>query len=149
MLSDDDDTFDVAKKRMTDRVSAEVRSELMSRIRGKDTKPEYVVRRHLHSLGFRYRLHDGRLPGRPDLVLPKHRAVVFVNGCFWHRHPDCPYAYVPKSRREFWSTKFAETIRRDGLVQDELRDLGWRVFVVWECQLSAAALADLAGALRI
>lgn len=104
----------------------------MGRIRGKNTKPELLVRHALHRRGFRYRLHDRGLPGRPDLVLPKHRAAVFVHGCFWHGH-DCPLFRLPGTRREFWEVKIAGNRTRDALVQSQLGETGWRVLTVWEC----------------
>jgi len=116
------------------------RSERMSRIRSRDTKPELALRRALHHLGLRFRLGGAGLPGRPDLVLPKHGAVVFVHGCFWHRHDGCKIASVPKSNVEFWVTKFARNVERDARVTNELEALGWRVIVAWECQLSRALI---------
>jgi len=111
------------------------RSRLMGRIRGKDTKPELIVRRLAHSLGYRFRLHRVGLPGRPDLVFPRYRTVVFVHGCFWHRHPGCPCAAVPKTRPEFWAAKFVSNVARDARNQAELRKLGWSVVVLWECEV--------------
>ena len=96
-----------------DTISPEKRSEVMSHIRSKDTKPEMVVRRHLHALGFRYRLHSSKLPGHPDIVLPKWHTVIFVNGCFWHRHEGCKTATMPKSNIEFWTAKFERNVARD------------------------------------
>ena len=119
---------------MSDIVDAATRSRMMSGIRGKHTKPELVVRRFLHRAGFRFRLHDGRLPGRPDLVLPRHRAVVNVHGCFWHRHPGCRFAYMPATNREFWREKLEGNAARDRLNEKVLRARGWRVFTVWECE---------------
>ena len=107
----------------------------MSRIRGKDTKPEVAVRSLLHCMGYRFRLHKRDLPGNPDIVLPKHRTVVLVHGCFWHRHARCKYAYTPKSRVEFWQKKFAENIKRDTRTRKALRREGWKVIVVWQCEL--------------
>lgn len=106
----------------------------MSRIRGRDTKPELVVRSVLHRLGFRFRVHSDALPGRPDIVLSRHCAAVFVHGCFWHRHPGCRYAYTPKSNVSFWKDKFERNIVRDSRNCRELQRLGWRVLIVWECQ---------------
>jgi DNA mismatch endonuclease (patch repair protein) len=106
----------------------------MSRIRAKDTKPELAVRSLLHRLGFRFRIHVKRLPGCPDIVLPKLRTVVFVNGCFWHRHKNCKFAYSPKSRKAFWEEKFSANVMRDRQRQRDLRRLGWTVHVIWECQ---------------
>lgn len=117
---------------MVDVVSPEVRSRMMSGIRGKDTKPEMIVRRGLHAMGFRYKLHDKRLPGRPDLVLPKHRAVIFVHGCFWHKH-DCKYFKWPKTRKEFWRSKIEKNVARDTIAMETLKRSGWRIAVVWEC----------------
>ena len=108
----------------------------MSRIRSKNTKPEIVVRSLLHKLGYRFRLHSSKLPGKPDIVLPKYHTVIFVHGCFWHRHPGCKYAYSPKSRVEFWQKKFGENVVRHEHVAEELEELGWRVLVVWECEIA-------------
>lgn len=127
---------------MTDIVGRERRSRMMSRIRGRDTGPEILVRRVAHGLGFRFRLHRRDLPGRPDLVLPRYRAVVFVHGCFWHRHEGCRYAYEPKSRVGFWTTKFRENIARDGRNEAALRALGWRVLIIWECETRHRAVVE-------
>ncbi len=108
---------------------------MMAGIRGKDTKPEMVVRRFLHRLGFRYRLHRRDLPGRPDIVLSKYRTVVEVKGCFWHRHQGCPFAYVPKSNRKFWQEKLNGNRERDRRNLRKLNELGWRVIEIWECEL--------------
>jgi len=118
-----------------DRLTKEQRSWNMSRIRGKDTSPERAVRSMLHRLGYRFRLHSRSLPGRPDLVLPKYGTVVLVHGCFWHRHARCPLAFTPKTREQFWSEKFDANIARDRRVVRALRSLGWRVLVVWECEV--------------
>ncbi len=117
-----------------DRLTREQRSWNMSRIKGRDTKPEILVRSILHRLGYRFRLHHKGLPGRPDVVLARHRAVVFVHGCFWHRHRRCKYAYTPKSNFAFWKLKFESNVDRDGRVMHGLRKLGWKAVVVWECQ---------------
>ncbi len=106
----------------------------MSRVRGKDTKPEIKVRRLLHRLGYRFRLHRKDLPGSPDIVLPRLRTVVFVHGCFWHRHPGCKMASTPKTRTDFWQAKFARNVERDALYEARLREMSWTVIVVWECQ---------------
>lgn len=106
----------------------------MARVRSKDTAPELIVRKIVHALGYRFRLHRKDLPGRPDLVLPRHHAVIFVHGCFWHRHHDCRRASLPKSRTEFWRSKLARNSERDAIAQRQLRAAGWRVLVVWECQ---------------
>jgi DNA mismatch endonuclease (patch repair protein) len=111
------------------------RSQRMSRVRSKDTKPEWVVRRLVHRLGFRYRLHSGRLPGRPDLVFPSRRKAVFVHGCFWHRHPRCRNTRMPKSRLSFWRPKLLENRLRDLRNQRALKKLGWGFLIVWECEL--------------
>jgi DNA mismatch endonuclease, patch repair protein len=116
-----------------DIISPERRSALMARIRGRDTGPEMIVRRLLHGLGYRFRVHLANLPGRPDVVLPSKGAVIFVHGCFWHRH-NCGLGYMPKTRREFWRNKFDDNVRRDRRVRRELRAAGWRVLVIWECQ---------------
>lgn len=117
-----------------DRLSKELRSWNMSRIRCRDTRPERVVRSLLHGMGFRFRLCRADLPGKPDITLPKWRAVVLVHGCFWHRHRGCRFAYTPKSRIRFWNRKFQQNVVRDRLALRRLRLLGWRVLVVWECQ---------------
>ena len=119
---------------MVDRISPAQRSANMARILNKDSVPEMLVRRFVHSLGYRYRLHSPKLPGHPDLVLSGLRKVVFVHGCFWHRHPGCALAAVPKTRVEFWKKKFDRNIERDRRVLKELRKSGWAVLVVWECE---------------
>ena len=121
---------------MVDVVDAKTRSRMMSNIRGKDTKPELALRLALHARGFRYRLHQKGLPGRPDLVFPKFRAAVFVHGCFWHRHPGCSKATTPATREDFWQNKFAANTNRDCRNIDHLQEAGWRVMVVWECELA-------------
>ena len=114
-----------------DQISPEHRSWNMSRIKGKDTKPELLVRSWLHRNGFRFRLHVKALPGTPDIVLPKYKTVIEVRGCFWHRHPGCKFAYTPKSRIDFWNSKFKENIKRDKENDEILTFLGWRVIVIW------------------
>lgn len=109
----------------------------MAGIRGRDTKPELAVRRYLHRRGFRYRLHDRRLPGRPDLVLRKHRVALFVHGCFWHQHPGCRLAAKPGTNAEFWQAKLASNLARDARDQLRLAELGWRSITVWECEVNA------------
>lgn len=118
-----------------DTLSAERRSEIMGRVTAKNTRPEVAVRRLLHRLGYRFRLHRRDLPGKPDVVLPKWRTAVLIHGCFWHRHEGCPNTRTPKSRLDFWTAKFDENVRRDKLARDKLESLGWRVLVVWECEL--------------
>ena len=108
----------------------------MSRIRGKDTTPEILLRKLLHRAGYRFRLHSPNLPGKPDIVLKKYKTVIFVHGCFWHRHEDCPGATLPKTRTGFWLDKFRGTVERDRRKQKELEEAGWRVVTVWECQLN-------------
>lgn len=120
---------------MTDIVDKQTRSRMMAGIKGKDTKPELVLRRALHARGFRYRLHSKTVPGRPDLVLSKHQAIVFVHGCFWHRHEGCRYTTTPSTRPEFWQAKFDANVARDRTVYDLQLDAGWRVATVWECAL--------------
>jgi len=120
---------------VTDSLSKARRSRTMSHVRGADTKPEWILRCGLHRLGFRFRLRNKKLPGRPDLVFPKYRAVVFVHGCYWHRHPGCEDATTPKSNVPFWTKKFAENVQRDRTAERELTGRGWRVMVVWECEL--------------
>lgn len=119
---------------MTDIVDSKRRSELMANIRGRDTAPELAVRRIAHRMGLRFRLHRNDLPGRPDLVFPKHRLAVFVHGCFWHRHEGCRHASTPKSRIAFWTEKFAANIVRDARQEAALKALGWRVLVIWQCE---------------
>lgn len=120
---------------MADRLTPAARSRLMGTVRGADTKPEWILRCGLHRRGLRYVLGGRRLPGRPDLVFPRYRAVVFVHGCFWHRHAGCRDATTPKSNADFWRAKFEENVERDARKQGELERLGWRVRVVWECEL--------------
>lgn len=120
---------------MGDIVDRETRSRMMSGIRAKNTKPELLVRKYLHAKGLRFRLHVKELPGKPDLVFPKYKTVVFVHGCFWHRHAGCKYATTPSSREHFWTNKLSENVARDAYQIAALGELGWRVFVVWECEL--------------
>lgn len=115
--------------------TAEKRSWIMSRVRAKDTSPELAVRSMVHRIGFRFRLHRSDLPGRPDLVFPKHRKVIFVHGCFWHGHKGCPRSKLPKTNREFWREKISRNIERDQQACSELSRMGWDVLVVWECQV--------------
>lgn len=120
---------------MVDHLSPEARSANMARVRGKNTSPELTVRKIAHRAGFRFRLYRRDLPGTPDLVLPRHRLVVFVHGCFWHRHQGCHRATMPKSKTEFWSNKFDTTIARDRRQIDELERLDWRILTIWECEV--------------
>ncbi|WP_130587179.1 very short patch repair endonuclease [Qipengyuania flava] len=137
---------------MADIVSKEARSRMMAGIRSGNTKPELLVRKYLHAVGFRYSLRKRRdLPCQPDIVLPKYRAAVFVHGCFWHRHQNCRYATTPKSNAEFWSEKFRANVERDNRCEADLTRMGWRVNTVWECELkedAQARLADLTEWLR-
>ena len=126
---------------MTDRLSAEQRSAQMSRIRATNTKPELFVRRLLHRMGYRYRLHVANLPGRPDLVFPSRRKVIFVHGCFWHQHSRCTDASLPKSRKQFWHKKLHRNVQRDKEQRSKLIEMKWDVFVVWECELKSLTLA--------
>lgn len=124
---------------MVDIISSERRSALMGRIKGTNTGPELVVRRLLHKLGYRYRLHQRKLPGRPDIAFVSRRRVIFIHGCFWHRH-DCKYAYMPKSRTAFWRKKFARNIERDRENHKKLLASGWKILVLWECELDEPTL---------
>ncbi|WP_287597528.1 very short patch repair endonuclease [Thermomonas sp.] len=133
---------------MVDVVDQAARSRMMSGIRGKDTKPELAVRSALHRAGLRFRLH-AKLPGKPDLVLPKYRTVVFVHGCFWHRHEVCRYATTPASNAEFWRDKFAANVSRDAKVVEQLESQGWRVLVIWSCQLDDSSLQGLVTEIRM
>lgn len=120
---------------MPERITPEQRSRNMSRIRGRDTGPEWIVRRLLHRLGYRFRLHRKDLPGKPDIVLPKYRVVVFVHGCFWHSHPGCPRSTRPVQNREFWDAKLDRNSDRDQENRENLEALGWKVIVIWQCEL--------------
>jgi len=126
-----------------DNVDASVRSRMMSGIRGRDTKPEMVVRRYLHSKGFRFRVHRRDLPGKPDLALPKWKSAIMVHGCFWHGHERCRYFRMPASHTDFWSAKIAANVVRDFAAAEALRSLGWRVLVIWECAIRAHPEAAL------
>ena len=127
---------------MADVHEPETRSYNMSRISGKDTKPEMIVRKFLHANGFRYRLHVKDLPGKPDLVLPKYNSVIFIQGCFWHVHEGCKYFKLPKTNTEFWKEKLYGNKSRDQKQIQELEDLGWNVIVVWECELKPDKLEE-------
>ena len=121
---------------------SKTRSYNMSRIKGKNTKPEETVRKYLFSQGFRYRKNDKRLPGKPDIVLPKYKTVIFVNGCFWHKHEGCKYFVWPKSNSEFWKEKIESNIVRDKKQYEELKNAGWHVIIVWECELKKKQRMD-------
>jgi DNA mismatch endonuclease (patch repair protein) len=118
-----------------DTVSKERRSEIMAAVKARDTAPEIQLRRMIHAMGYRYRLHGKDLPGRPDLIFPARRKIIFVHGCFWHHHANCSGGRMPKTRADFWSTKLQRNVSRDEEVESSLRKLGWDVLVVWECEL--------------
>ena len=120
---------------MSDKLTPEKRSWNMSRIKGKDTKIEVEVRKYLFSKGYRFRKNDKRYPGKSDIVLPKYHVAIFVHGCFWHRHEGCKDATTPKTRTEFWLEKFDKDVKKDQIKQEKLRELGWKVIVIWECEL--------------
>src|ERR1700733_15145084 len=121
------------------KIDAETRSRMMATIRSTNTKPEITIRKILHALGFRFRIHRRDLPGNPDVVLPKHHLAILVHGCFWHQHPGCEYAVLPKTNALFWSNKLAANIKRDKAVLSKLRYEGWRTLIVWECSLKRKA----------
>ena len=127
---------------MADRLSTQQRHHCMSRIRGKNTKPEILVRKGLHARGFRFRLHNKKLPGSPDIVLPKYGVAIMVNGCFWHGHKGCRYATKPKSNVEFWETMIARNRHRDEVTTAHLEALGWTVITIWECELRTNSQLD-------
>jgi DNA mismatch endonuclease (patch repair protein) len=123
---------------MADVHSKEIRSKNMAAIRGKNTKPEMLVRKFLHANGYRYKLHDKTLPGKPDIVLTKYKTVIFVHGCFWHGHKNCKYFVVPKTRTDWWLNKINGNISNDGKAAKALKKDGWRIITIWECQLKSA-----------
>ena len=127
---------------MADIKTKEQRSKNMAAIKGKGTKPEEIVRKYLFSKGFRYRKNVKHLPGTPDIVLPKYRTVIFVNGCFWHHHEGCKYAVIPATRQEFWNNKLARNVERDKKVTEALEKGGWHVLTVWECELKTVQIRD-------
>lgn len=127
---------------MTDNVSPTTRSRMMSGIKGRDTAPEWTVRRYLHAAGLRFRVHVRELPGTPDLVFSSKRVIIFVHGCFWHRHAGCRFATTPSTRPEFWETKFHANVARDRRHEADLRRLGWAVITVWECELGSTKFLD-------
>ena len=132
---------------MADVHNPKTRSYNMSRIKGKDTKPEMLVRKFLHANGFRYSLHKKGLPGRPDIVLTKYKTVIFVNGCFWHGHDNCRYFVLPKTRTDWWKEKISGTKDRDARQIQELEHLGWKVVVIWECELKKGKREERLGEL--
>jgi DNA mismatch endonuclease (patch repair protein) len=133
---------------VTDIVDRETRSKIMGAVRTENTGPELSVRRFLHRRGFRYRLHDKRLPGTPDIVLPSYKTAIFVHGCFWHRHAGCKKATTPKSNSAYWEKKFRENIERDDRKKKELEEAGWRVIIVWQCQTDPVGLEILEKTIR-
>lgn len=128
---------------MADRLNTQQRHHCMSRIRGKNTKPEILVRNGLHARGFRFRLHNKKLPGSPDIVLPKYGVAIMVNGCFWHGHKGCRYATKPKTNVEFWEAKIARNRHRDEVTTAHLEALGWTVITVWECELRGVSNVEV------
>lgn len=118
---------------MADFMSPTQRSQAMSKVRGRNTKPEKLIRSHLHKKGFRFRINNSNIPGKPDIVLKKHNAVIFVHGCFWHHHEGCKKSKIPETRKEFWNNKIGNTVKRDKKNIQKLKELGWRIAVVWEC----------------
>ena len=135
------DNGNSSKKRL-DPLSHAQRSERMSRVRSKNTKPELQVRRRIWSLGYRYRLHSNKLPGKPDLVFARRRKVIFIHGCFWHQHKNCRQYRMPNTRLDFWIPKLQGNVKRDRLNQRSIRRLGWEYFIIWECQLKDKELTD-------
>lgn len=133
---------------MTDIVDRATRSRMMSGIRSRDTAPELVVRSGLHRAGLRFRLNVSGLSGRPDIVLPRWKSVVIVHGCFWHRHAGCRFSYMPKSRTEFWRAKFRENVARDRRTVKALISEGWKVHVLWTCEITSARIGRLVNAIR-
>jgi DNA mismatch endonuclease (patch repair protein) len=131
-----------------DTVAPEVRSRIMSRIRGKDTGPERAVRSFLHGAGLRFRIHKKGMPGTPDIVLPRYKTVIFVHGCFWHQHPGCQHYGVPTSNSSYWTVKFERIAERDARKVRELEALGWTVKVIWECEIGEPSLRSLVESLR-
>jgi len=120
---------------MPDRFTSQERSRIMSRVKGRDTKPEKLIRSLLHAMGYRFRLHRKGLPGKPDILLPKHRKAIFVHGCFWHGHADCRRAARPESNADFWNKKIDGNMARDKMVQAELGKSGWSLLVIWQCEM--------------
>lgn len=133
-MTDNGKSYDLEENR-TDFLTVSERSERMSLVRGKDTKPEMDVRRLTHGMGYRYRLHDSKLPGKPDLVFKSRKKVIFVNGCFWHLH-DCGTYRLPKSRLSFWKPKLERNVERDREAREELEAMGWSHLTIWECELA-------------
>ncbi|MCT3777763.1 DNA mismatch endonuclease Vsr [Elizabethkingia anophelis] len=128
---------------MTDIFTSEKRSEIMSKISSVETKPEILVRKYLFAQGFRFRKNDKRLPGKPDVVLPKYKTVIFVHGCFWHGHLECKKSKLPETRREFWEKKISKNIIRDSDNYGELKNLGWNIVIIWECEINNKANREI------
>lgn len=128
---------------MADHLTKNMRSWNMSRIRSRHTKPEMIVRSLLHRSGYRFKINDDKLPGCPDIVLPKYKTAVFVHGCFWHRHENCPKATTPSTNRDYWENKFRNNVSRDNEVKKELGKLKWRIIIIWECQVTNDPLSIL------
>ena len=133
---------------MTDSISSKHRSWNMSQIKGSNTKSEIAVRSYLHRNGLRFRIHDKKLPGKPDLALKKYRTAVFIDGCFWHRHKGCKYSYTPKSRVKFWRTKFENNIKRDKIVNAHYTNSNWNQIRLWECEITSEDLVNLVKQIR-
>jgi DNA mismatch endonuclease (patch repair protein) len=140
LLSKKNSPFSDSFASMADVHDSATRSYNMSQIKGKDTKPEMLVRRYLHAQGFRYKLHDKTLPGKPDIVLPKYKTIIFVHGCFWHGHKNCKYATIPKTRTEWWTQKIDRNKELDKINTAKLRKLGWKVIILHECKLKPTAV---------
>lgn len=126
-----------------DKISKEVRSRNMAAIKSKDTKPEMTVRKLLFSMGYRFRLHRKDLPGKPDIVLPKYKTVIFVNGCFWHQHKNCKRSNIPKTNKDYWVPKIQKNVERDNNNKKLLRKLGWKVIVIWECEVNKEKIISM------
>ena len=133
---------------MTDIITREHRSWNMSQIRGSDTKPEIAVRSYLHRNSLRFRIHDKKLPGKPDIALKKYNTAIFIDGCFWHRHKGCKYSYTPKSRVKFWRTKFENNIKRDKIVNAHYTNSNWNHIRLWECEITSEDLVNLVKQIR-
>tara|TARA_Y100001970_G_C13493862_1_gene490304 strand:- start:59 stop:469 length:411 start_codon:yes stop_codon:yes gene_type:complete len=131
-----------------DRISVKKRSWNMGQIKSTNTKPEKIVRSFIHNAGLRFRLHDKNLPGRPDIILKKYNTVIFVDGCFWHRHKGCKYSYTPKSRKKFWEHKFEKNIERDKVVNKSYNSIHWRLIRIWECEIDEERLHNLVNQIK-
>jgi DNA mismatch endonuclease (patch repair protein) len=127
---------------MPDKFTPQERSRIMARVKSRDTAPEKMVRKILHRMGYRFRLRSAKLPGKPDVILPKHKKIVFVHGCFWHGHEGCRRSLRPASNSEYWNRKIDRNIARDARVQQELKEMGWKVLVIWQCQMRDASTVE-------